>query len=262
MNKTVLAISVMDSSGSSGLAVDLKVFHAFRVYGAAVATGIAAQNTQGVQAVTPIPMEIVGQQIEAVASDMAIHGVKVGTLLNAANVKIVSSLLKALELERMLVVDPVIHASTGERLLEDEAVTALRDSLVPMARVVTPDCSDAEALTGREVKDVQGAREAARVLREMGCANVIITSIGEDGPRAMDLWYDGNNYHVFDAPRIVSTNTLGVGGTFSSILAAQLVKGMAVGEAVDRAKKYIGKAVQHPFVIGKGRGPLNHTVPM
>lgn len=262
MNKTVLAISIMESSAASGLAADLKVFHAFRVYGAAVVTGIAAQNTQGVQAVTPIPMEIVGQQIEAVASDMAIHGVKVGVLLNAANVKIVASLLRALELENTLVVDPVMEASTGESLLEPEALAALKETLIPAAQVVTPNSAEAEALSGVEIKDAQGAREAARVIHEMGCRNVIITSIGESAPRAMDLWYDGNNYHVFDAPRVVTNNTLGIGGTFSAIIAAQLVKGMALGEAVDRAKKYIAKAVQHPFAIGKGRGPLNHTVPI
>jgi hydroxymethylpyrimidine/phosphomethylpyrimidine kinase len=262
MNKTVMAISLMDSSGSSGLPVDLKVLHAFRVYGAAVVTGIAAQNTRGVQSITPVSMEIVGQQIEAVASDMPVHGVKVGVLLNASNAKIVASLLRALELEKMLVVDPVIHASTGEQLLEPEALAVLKETLIPMAQVATPDCEEAEALSGIEVKDVQAAREAAKIIHEMGCKNVIITSIGRGGPRSMDLWFDGNNFHVFDAPRLVTNNTLGVGGTFSAIIAAQLVKGMALGEAVDRAKKYISKAVQHPFSIGKGRGPLNHTVPI
>ncbi len=262
MNRTLLSISSFDSSCATGFAVDLKTFQAFRVYGVAAITGLAAQNTSTLQAIQPIPMEIVGQQIEALASDMKIHGVKVGALVTAGNVQIVASLLETFDLRALVVLDPVMTGPNGETLLEAAALAPIREKLCPMASLVTANRLEAEALTGIAVSDVPSAKEAARALFDLGPKSVIITGCLAEGSRAMDVWYDGSGYHLFDAPKLQSPNTLGIGDTFSAALCALLAKGCLMGEAVDRTKKYIAKAIQHPFQIGKGRGPLNHTVPI
>lgn len=262
MNRTLLSISSFDSSCASGFAVDLKTFQAFRAYGVAAITGLAAQNTSSLQAIQPIPMEIVGQQIEALASDMKIHGVKVGALLTTGNLQIVVSLLEAFELRSLVVVDPVMQGPNGEPLLEPAALAPMKEKLLPMAALVTASRLEAETLTEMTITDVPSAKDAAKALYGMGPKNVIITNCLAEGSRAMDVWYDGTGYHLFDAPRLQSPNTLGVGDTFSAALCALLSKGCLMGEAVDRTKKYIAKAIQHPFQIGKGRGPLNHTVPI
>jgi hydroxymethylpyrimidine kinase/phosphomethylpyrimidine kinase len=262
MNKTVLAVSCFDASGATGLAADLKCFQTFRVYGAGVATAIAAQNTVGIQGIYPVSMEMVGQQLEAVASDMAIHAVKVGVVVNAPIVQILASLLDAFDLKSTLVVDPVLRASTGEVLLDEAGIEALKEKLLPLSFAVTPSAADAEVLIGRKITDANTAKEAARALQAMGPRHVVLTSVTPESGRAMDLWYDGNSFHLFDAPRLATRNTLGIGTTFAAAFTALLVRGAVVGEAVDKAKKYVAKAVQHPFVLGKGKGPLNHTVPM
>ena len=262
MNRTILTISAFDSSAASGIACDLKTFQTFRVYGAAAVTAIMGQNSMGVQALHPVPMEFVGQQIEAVATDIKIHGVKTGILATASNIQIVASLIQAFELRDCFVLDPVLTAATGESMLDDQGVEALRDKLLPLALVATPNRHEAEVLSGVAVKDVPSAKEAAQVIQKMGAKNVIITGGAFEGSRAIDIWYDGQGYHVFDAPRLSTQNTLGIGHTFSAAICALLSKGCLMGEAIDRTKKYIAKAVQHPFQIGKGRGPLNHTVPM
>lgn len=262
MNRTVLSISHFDPSGATGLAADIKCFQTFRCYGTAAATAVAPGNTTALQGLHPVPMEIVGQQIEAVASDMPVHGVKIGTLVNAAIVQIVASLLPAFSLTGLVVADPVLAASTGEPLLDGPGLEAFKKGILPLASVVTPSAKDAEALTGVSVTDAASAREAARILESMGARQVVLTSIAPESGRSLDLWYDGTAFHLFDAPRIPTRNRLGIGSTFSAILAALLVKGTPTGEAVDRAKKYVAKAVQHPFTLGKGLGPLNHTLPM
>ena len=262
MNKTLMAISWIDSSGAAGLAADLKTFQTFRVYGAPVATAVAAQTTSGLQALSPVPMAFVGQQIEAVAADMPVHGIKVGALITAQNVRMVAGLLGALKLTDIVVVDPSLTASTGEALLEESALDYMKRDLIPLASVLTPSATEAEKLTGVAIADAASAKEAAKALLGMGCRAVIITSVPGQGPRSMDLMADPGGFHLFDAPRVATNNLLGIGDTFSAIVASQLVRGAILGEAVDRAKRYIAKAVQHPFRIGQGGGPLNHTLPM
>jgi hydroxymethylpyrimidine/phosphomethylpyrimidine kinase len=262
MNKTVLTISAFDSSCATGIAADLKTFQAFRVYGTGVATAIIARNTASIQAIQPIPMEIVGQQLEAVVADMPIHGVKIGVLATATNAQIVAALMDTFQVSGNIVVHPVLQSSSGQKLLEDGAISLLRDKIVPLATVVTANRYEAQILSGLQVTDVPSAKEAARAFQSKGCKQVVITGGDWEGSRALDIWYDGSNFHIFDAPKIATKNTLGIGDTFSSVLAALLSKGSVMGEAIDRAKKYIAKAIQHPFQIGKGEGPLNHTVPI
>jgi len=262
MNRTILTISAFDSSGATGVAADLKTFQTFRVYGTAAITAITAQNSTAVQAMHPVPMEVVGQQVESVVSDMKIHGLQTGILATAANVQIIASLIEAFQLGQGFVLDPVFQAATGESMLDSEGIEVLQSRLLPLAFVVTPNRHEAEVLSGIPVSDVPSAKEAARIIHKMGPRHVILTGGALEGSRALDIWYDGQAYHLFDAPRLATQNVLGIGHTFSAAVCALLAKGSLMGEAIDRAKKYIGKAVQHPFKVGKGRGPLNHTVPM
>lgn len=262
MNRTILTISASDSSGATGIAADLKTFQTFRVYGTAVVTAIAAQNSLGVQALNPVPMEIVGQQIEAVASDIQLHGVKTGVLATAANVQIVASMLEAFRLTENFVLDAVLQAPTGEPMLDAAGIEALKARLLPLASVLVANRHEAEVLSGVSVQTVPAAKEAAEIIQKMGPRQVIVMGGGIEGSRIIDVWYDGRGHHLVDGPRVASRNTAGVGHTFSSAVCALLTKGMPMGEAIDRTRKYIAKAVQHPFQIGKGRGPLNHTVPM
>ena len=155
-----------------------------------------------------------------------------------------------------------MKAATGEPMLDEAGIEALKNRLLPLALAVTPNRYEAETLSGIPISDVPSAKEAGRLILKMGPRNVIITGGALEGSRAVDIWCDGQGYHLFDAPRLASQNLLGIGHTFSAALCALLSKGCLMGEAIDRTKKYIAKAVQHPFQIGKGKGPLNHTVPM
>jgi len=262
MNRTILTINAFDSSGADGVAADLKTFQTFRVYGASAITAILAGNTTGVQALHPVPMELVGQQIEAIVADIPIHGVKVGVLATAANVEIAASLIQAFNLSHYLVVDPILHSSAGQPLLEEKGLAILRDKLLPMAFCITPNKLEAEALTGLTLTDRNHVKDAAKMLHDRGTKHVVITGGHFDDTRTVDLWYDGQVFNAFDAMRLPSKNTLGLGSTFSSILCAMVSKGVLLGEAIDKAKKYLAKAMQHPFQIGKSEGPLNHTIPM
>jgi hydroxymethylpyrimidine/phosphomethylpyrimidine kinase len=262
MNRTIMTIGPFDSSGATGIVADLSTFQTFRVYGAPVTTAIIAQNTSGIQGVFPIPMEFVGQQIEAVVSDMPIHAVKIGFLSSANNIEIITSLFGALNIKCPIMIDPVIINHEGQRLLNEEAVAALKSKLFPLAFAVTPNTQEAEVLTGIEIKDMNNAKEAAKVIFSMGVKNVIITGGHLQEIRALDLWYDGSHFHIFEAPRLSTKNTLGIGCTFSSIVISLIARGLGMGESIEKAKQYIAKAMQHPFQIGKGAGPLNHTIPM
>lgn len=262
MNRTILTIGPFDSSGATGIVADIKTFQTFRVYGAPVATSVIAQNTQGIQGVYPIPMEFVGQQIEAIVSDMPLHGVKLGFLSSQTNIEIISSLLVALKIKCPVMIDPVIYNHEGQKLLQKDGVEALLNKLIPLAYAVTPNTAEAQDLSGIEIKDMNGAKEAAKIIFQKGAKNVVITGGDLKEVRALDLWYDGSHFHILEAPRISTKNTLGLGCTFSSIIIALIARGLSMGESIEKAKQYLAKAMQHPFQIGKGLGPLNHTIPM
>lgn len=262
MNRTILTVGPFDSSGATGIIADIKTFQTFRVYGAPVATSVIAQNTQGIQGVFPIPMEFVGQQIEAIVSDMPLHGIKLGFLSSPTNIEIISSLLVALKIKCPVMIDPVIYNHEGQKLLQKDGVEALLNKLIPLAFAVTPNTAEAQELSGIEIKDMNGAKEAAKIIFQKGAKNIVITGGDLKEVRALDLWYDGSHFHIFEAPRISTKNTLGLGCTFSSIILALIARGLSMGESIEKAKQYLAKAMQHPFQIGKGLGPLNHTIPM
>src|SRR5438309_3226419 len=196
--KTALTIAGSDSGGGAGIQADLKTFAAFGVYGTSAITAVTAQNTVGVATVAPLSADLVTAQIEAIAGDIQLHATKVGMLATAAIVQAVAAAIEELDLP-LVVLDPVLVSSSGSRLLDDDGVAALREALIPLARVVTPNIPEAEALSGVRITTPADARAAARRIQEMGAAAVIIT--GGHGAAAMagggtveDLVLDGDTF--------------------------------------------------------------------
>jgi len=267
--RIALAIAGSDSSGGAGIQADLKTFAAFGLYGASAITAITVQSTKGVEAVAPLSADLVTAQIEAVAGDLALHATKIGMLATAAIVEAVAAAIEELELP-LVVLDPVLVSTSGERLLDADGVQTLCMELMPLARAVTPNIPEAEALSGRSIGSAQQAREAARRIHDMGAASVIVTGghamwDGDTGPRAensapqiIDLLFDGHVFHEFRTARIDTRHTHGTGCTFASAVAAGLALGRELPDAVARAQQYVAGAIAHAPGIGHGRGPIDH----
>lgn len=253
---SALTIAGSDSGGGAGIQADLKTFAALGVYGTSALTAITAQNTVAVTAVHEIPADIIAAQIQAVISDIGADAVKTGMLSSIAIVEVVAQELRRHRVER-LVVDPVMIAKSGDSLLREEAVEALRTQLLPLALVVTPNIPEAEVLTGMTIASHQDMRRAAEQIVGMGARGVVVKGGHLDGP-ATDLFYDGSRFQEFTAPRIDTVNTHGTGCTFASAVAAGLAQNMSVIDAVAQAKEYVTEAIRRSFPIGQGHGPLNH----
>jgi len=260
-----MTIAGSDSGGGAGIQADLKTFAALGVYGTSVLTAITAQNTVAVTAVHEVPADIIAAQIYAVVTDIGVDAVKTGMLSSGAIIECVAASLEkhrgnddsgAPGLGR-LVVDPVMVAKSGDSLLREDAVGALRDQLLPLAAVVTPNIPEAETLTGRSIVTDDDVRKAARAIVAMGAASVVVKGGHREGP-ATDLYYDGSKFREFTAPRIETLNTHGTGCTFASAVAAGLAKGLATEDAVGQAKEFVTEAIRRSFPIGRGHGPLNH----
>jgi hydroxymethylpyrimidine/phosphomethylpyrimidine kinase len=258
MNKNILTIAGLDPSGCAGALADLRTFMAWRTFGMAVITCITAQNTLKVDSVYPVPMEVIGSQLEAIASDIEIHAVKIGLLPNAKTLELVIELLRAFKLTN-IVVDPVLRSSTGYQFADDKMIAAYREKMFPLADVITPNMEEAAVFAEMKVHDVATMKEAAEKLQKLGASNVIVTG-GHLEARAVDVLFDGIKHNAYDAPKLGSSNTRGSGCTFSSIIALHLAKKVKPHAAIDPAKKYIARAMVHPFKIGHGTGPLNHNV--
>jgi len=253
-----LTIAGSDPSGGAGIQADLKTFAAFGVYGASAITAITVQSTRGVESVTPLEADLVSAQIEAVAGDLAIDATKIGMLATAAIVEAVAAAIKELELP-LVVVDPVLVSTSGTRLLDDDGVRSLCRDLMPLARVVTPNLPEAEALTGMRLDSLAAVRDAARRLHKIGAAAVIVTGgHGEWEPDVVDLLFDGHQFHELRTSRVRGRQTHGTGCTFASAVAAGLALGQSLPEAAARAQQYVAGAIAHAPGIGHGRGPLNH----
>ncbi|HZS02303.1 MAG TPA: bifunctional hydroxymethylpyrimidine kinase/phosphomethylpyrimidine kinase [Chloroflexota bacterium] len=253
---TALTIAGSDSGGGAGIQADLKTFSALGVYGMSVLTAITAQNTLGVRAVYELPPEIVAAQIDAVIEDLGADAVKTGMLSSSALIGVVAERVRALSL-RTLVVDPVMVAKSGDALLQPEAVAALRDELLPLALVVTPNRPEAEVLTGRPVRTLDEARDAARALVDLGARHAVVKGGHAEGP-AVDVLFDGQSFEEFSAPRLDSRHTHGTGCTFASAIAAELAKGASVAAAVGNAKAYLTEALRRAPGLGHGHGPVHH----
>ncbi len=252
-----MTIAGSDSGGGAGIQADLKTFGAMGVFGTCAITTITAQNTLGVDAVLETPTEMIEAQIDAIVSDIGADAVKTGMLSSSEIIRCVAQRLGHHSLSPV-VIDPVMVASTGFRLLRDDAVDAMRTMLVPMATVVTPNTREASVLTQREMNTVDDLKAAARMLvDEMGARNAVVKGGHLDGP-ATDVLYDGSDFVMFTSERIDTPNTHGTGCTLASAIAAGLAKGLQVPEAVQQAKDYVTASIRSSFPVGQGHGPLNH----
>lgn len=260
MNKSVISIAPFDTTGITGLAGDLKTFQMWKCYGAGVATEVVAANSLGIQALHPVPFEFIAQQLESITSDIEVHGVKVGTLRTPDAVKMIASLIEAYNF-RTLVLEPGLRTKAGVEIVPHDVVPAIRELLFPRATILVINASEAALLSGLPVGDVTSMRDAALAIAKTGPLAVVVTG-GHLDPRVIDVVADGTKTSSVDGPRIASNNTLGLGTVFSAALLSQVVKGIHTPEAVSAAKKFVAKAMTHPFQIGKGHGPLNLNVPV
>ncbi len=256
---TALTIAGSDSGAGAGIQADLKTFAALGVYGTSALTAVTAQNTLGVTAVHELPPDIVAAQIDAVVSDIPPDAVKTGMLANAATIEVVARKVKEHSLPN-LVVDPVMVAKSGDRLLREGAVQALRDLLLPLAAVVTPNRPEAEVLVGRKLESEEDLRQAARDIVALGARAVVMKGGhgGQQRATAVDILYDGHEFRRYSAPRVNTTSTHGTGCTFASAIAAFLARGETLPKAVERAKDYLTDALRRAYPIGSGHGPVHH----
>ena len=255
--RIALTIAGSDSGGGAGIQADLKTFARFGVFGTSAITSVTAQNTLGVRAIHDIPPGIVGEQIDAVLSDIGADAVKTGMLSNSAIVKTVTEKLAQYGV-RNLVVDPVMVAKGGERLLRDEAVEALKENLLPLALIVTPNTEEAAVLAGFAVNDEKEMERAARVIHGLGPKYVLVKGGHLQGD-AVDILYDGERFKRYSSERIDTRHTHGTGCTYAAAIAANLALGKDAGEAVGISKRYITAAIRSAPRIGGGRGPVNHS---
>jgi len=254
---TALTIAGSDSGGGAGIQADLKTFAALGVYGTCAITAITAQNTQRVIDVFELPPGLVAAQIEAVVSDIGADAVKTGMLSSAAIIEVVAAKVREHDL-RPLVVDPVMVAKSGDRLLREDAIAALRDQIVPLATVLTPNVAEAEVLLGRPLATWDDIRAGARELVSLGAQAVVMKGGHREGIAVVDLLYDGHEFHEFTATRVDTTSTHGTGCTFASAIAAGLAKGESLRGSVAMAKAYVTKALQSAYPVGHGHGPVHH----
>jgi hydroxymethylpyrimidine/phosphomethylpyrimidine kinase len=252
-----LTIAGSDSSGGAGIQADLKTFAAHGVYGMCAITAVTAQNTLGVIAWEALSADLVTAQIEAVAGDIGVDAVKTGMLANAAIVEAVAAAVQSLELPQ-LVIDPVMVAKSGDRLLEDEAVDAIRAELLPQAHVVTPNVPEAEILAGIRIRSVEDMRQAGRRILALGPRVVLVKGGHLAGPESIDVACTAERILEFSGPRIQTQHTHGTGCTLASAIAANLAKGLADLDAIGEARAYVEGAIRAAPGIGKGHGPLGH----
>ncbi|HSE04317.1 MAG TPA: bifunctional hydroxymethylpyrimidine kinase/phosphomethylpyrimidine kinase [Methylomirabilota bacterium] len=254
-----LTIAGSDSGGGAGIQADLKTFSAFRVFGMSVITAVTAQNSLGVQGVENLPPAFVAQQLRSVLEDFGTDAGKCGMLSTAPIIEAVAAELGQRRVEK-LVVDPVMVAKSGDRLLQPDARVALADRILPLALVVTPNLPEAEVLAGMSVVEPEDMEEAARRIHGMGPRYVLVKG-GHLKGDATDLLWNGREFTRFTAARIDSTNTHGTGCTFSAAITAGLARGQALGDSIRSAKAYVTRAIREGFAAGRGVGQLRHFIP-
>ena len=252
-----LTIAGSDSGGGAGIQADLKTFHAFGVFGTSAITAVTAQNTRGVSAIHPIPLEVVRAQIEAVAVDLPPAGVKTGMLATALLVREVAQAIRNHRLPNY-VMDPVMVATSGDRLLDADAEAALVEDLLPLSTLVTPNLHEAGILTGAPVTTLEEMRTAARRLVEMGAGAALVKGGHLGKGEAVDLLWDGSREWSWSRLRMETLHTHGTGCTLSAAATAGLARGLPLFEAVDHAVDFVARAISTAPGLGAGHGPVNH----
>jgi len=259
MTKPVaLTIAGSDSGGGAGIQADIKAMEANGVFAASVIVAVTAQNTQAVTAAHDLPPDFVAAQIDAVVDDLDVAAYKTGMLSSAAIIETVAERIDARDLTP-LVVDPVMISKSGFKLLQDAAIATLREALIPQATLLTPNLHEASHLTDKTVETVDDAKAVAEALHALGPKAVLVKGGHlNDTAEAVDVLYDGTCFRTFAAPRIETPNTHGTGCTYASAIAAHLAHGHDLPLAVDRAKRYVTRAIDHALPLGGGHGPTNH----
>ena len=259
MMPRVLTVAGSDSGGGAGIQADLKTITLLGGFGMSAVTALTAQNTLGVKGIHEVPADFVARQMEAVLYDIGVDSLKTGMLSNPAIIQVVCQKVRKYRLSK-IVVDPVMVAKGGVRLLSPEAEALLRKELLPLAQVITPNLPESEALTGRRIRGLKGMREAAVRIHKMGARNVLIKG-GHLSGDPVDVFFDGRKFYELKGRRLTTPHTHGTGCTISAAIAVELAKGIPALEAVKKAKAFVSSAIQFSLPLGHGRGPVNPYAP-
>jgi len=252
-----LTVAGSDSGAGAGIQADLKTFAAHGVYGTCAITAVTAQNTQGVACWQALDADLVAAQMEAVVGDIGVDAVKIGMLANAAIAEAVAAAIRDLDLPQV-VLDPVMVAKGGDRLISDDGVATIRSELLRLAHVVTPNIPEAEVLAGTSIQSLADMHEAATRILRLGPRVVLVKGGHLAGPESVDVCATGTTSFEIHAPRVDTPHTHGTGCTLSSAIAANLALGLPDREAIEAAREYLDGAIRHAPGLGRGHGPLNH----
>ena len=262
MRGRVLIIAGSDSGGGAGIQADIKTVTMLDGYAATAITALTAQNTEGVFGVLPIPPEFIRKQIEVVLDDIGADAIKTGMLHDAAVIETVAAVLRQRASKIPLVVDPVMVAKGGARLIDPNAVDALKRLLIALATVLTPNLPEAETLCGAAIGDIAAMRSAGERLLRLGCRAVLVKGGHLPGDTVSDVLVTAAGVKVWESPRIDTRHTHGTGCSLASAIAAGLAQGLDVEHAVDRARAYVQRAIASAPGLGRGHGPLDHAHPL
>ena len=254
----VLIIAGSDSGGGAGIQADIKAVSMLGGYAMTAVTAITVQDTRGVHGVWPVPIEAVTGQMQVTLSDIGADAIKTGMLGSAPLVEAIAEILSERAQLVPRVIDPVMVATSGDRLVDAKAVEAIRSELVPRARVVTPNAPEAEVLTGKAVETVSGQRRAAEALLELGANGALVKGGHISGDVITDVLQTTTGEWIFESPRIDTTSTHGTGCTLASAIAALLGQGISVPDSVEQAREYLMKAIREAKGFGSGHGPVHH----
>lgn len=256
MMKHVLSIAGTDPSGGAGAAADCKTFCAHGCFALNVITAVVSQNTQGVRGYMDVTPDLIASQIDAVFEDIDVDAVKIGMVSVPETIRVIADKLKQYQ-PPYIVIDPVMVATSGHRLLVPEAEQTLKEVLLPMADVLTPNLPEAEVLTGKAIESLHDMEEAAKAIAAMGAKAVLVKG-GHRISDATDILFDGHDFHYYKGKRLESTSTHGTGCSLSSAIASNLANGLSLPDAVGAAKEYVFEGIAHAEPIGKGHGPIHH----
>lgn len=254
--KNCLSIAGSDCSGGAGIQADIKTFAALGCFGMSVIVSVVAENTSRVISVQDVTPNVIKDQIDAIFEDIEVDAVKVGMLSGIDSMKAVADKLREYNPPN-IVIDPVMIAKGGCALMAPAALDTLKDEIIPLSFILTPNIPEAEIITGTGINTIPDMKKAAKMINEMGAENVLIKGGHLQGD-AVDILFDGKEFALFSSQRIDTKNTHGTGCTLSSAITANLACGIELHKAVEEAKKYITMAIKYSLNIGKGHGPLNH----
>ncbi len=257
-----MTIAGSDSGGGAGIQADLRTFAFHCVHGACAITCVTAQNTVGVTRVDALPLESISAQIEAVVTDIPVLAVKTGMLLNSEIMRLTAKKLTALGFSN-LVVDPVMVSRTGAQLIDDSAIATLKQQLLPIAKIVTPNRYEAQILANMEIHTLEDMQKSAEIIHRLGARAVLVK--GGSMPsdlRGVDVYFDGANCTTLRTEIVNTQHTHGTGCTLASAIAANLALGKSLTEATHLAKNYVTEALKYALAIGKGQGPVGHFYPL